>query len=304
MKRILATVLTVIVLPFAAFGATYNFVTTNSNLKNMPHGYAVTWGLNNESSSTNSTQNPTDQGSGINGSLNNYTKLLNDINGVSGPKQVVTSATITLWDIYDWENEIVDPADALFINILGGLNSGITTKQFALGTSASDDWDNAKNPFIDNPGTAWDYNDILGLSWSGSPALAFNEADAVKPGSLLKSTNPDQLNPTLAGPIPAGVTWTDTNPDKDGNPDFNLVITLTGQNLALLTDLLDTDNSNGSPNIGFGFAAECHYYMDGVTFTLTTGNASTPPGVPDTGSTLVLLGVGVVAFIGSRWFKR
>lgn len=59
--------------------------------------------------------------------------------------------------------------------------------------------------------------------------------------------------------------------------------------------------SNGS-NVAFGFDPDCHYFNDGVTFTITT--TTTPPGasgVPDSGSTLILLGLG---FLGLAGLKR
>lgn len=293
MNKILTTTLVAAFLPLSGLAASYDFATKTTKLQDMPHGTAVTWGLNNASTATAAT-NPT-LSAVINTSGSNYTNLLNEINN-SG--KIVTSATITLWDIWDWTGETKDPADALFVNILGGLNSGVSSKAFApVNDGDSNSWTLAINPFIDSPTTSNDFNDRLQNSTTSYPGiLNFNEADAANAGSLLRA-NRDLT--TKAG-IPDYVTWSDPA-GGSGTPDFNLVITLTGANLAFLTTLLDNDTNNGSnPNVGFGFAAECHYYMDGVTFSLTTGDAPPPPSVPDSGSTLALLGLGMAAVTAFR----
>jgi hypothetical protein len=45
---------------------------------------------------------------------------------------------------------------------------------------------------------------------------------------------------------------------------------------------------NNGKNIGFGFDPDCHYFNDGITFRITTS-------VPETGGTLALLSLAVVA---------
>jgi len=294
MKKIITTSLIAALLPLSGLAATYNFSSNSSKFTDMPHGTAVTWGLNNDTSVADGTKVTT--GSAWHGtnnndsSLANYTKLLADINN-SG--MIVTGATLTLWDIYDWTGEATDPADALFVNILGGLDSGIKSKSFSSGTAPSSLWSLAVNPFIDSPSTSNDFNDKL----QAPTALKFNEADAVKAGSLLKANSSVTKSNT-----PAGVTWSDPNGGFDKNPDFNLVLSFTSANLSLLTALLDTDTGTASPNIGLGFAAECHYYMDGVTLTVTTGRA--PSSVPDSGSSIALMGLGFAALAAFRRLRK
>jgi hypothetical protein len=284
MKKFLSSALVAALLPLSALAGVYNFNVTgatadSSRLLSLTHGYATTWGLN----------------SGL------YTSLFNDIN-TGG--LIVTSATLTLTNIKDWTGESVDPADALYINILANLDTGLKTKRFddrSIGSDQpSDTWAEVKNPFLDEPLNSGptDWNQTLQTSNGFGGILKFNDAVA---GSLLKSTDADQstVNPVV-GPVPTGVSWT----DKTGGVASTVVINFTAANLAVLTTLLDSDGGSGSPNVGLGFAAECHYYMDGVTLSVTTGSAPPPPSVPDTGSTLVLMGLGLAVLQGFRRSKQ
>lgn len=261
MKRLSLVSTLAVLLPLSAIASTYNFSSTATALTDLPHGSAVTWGLNGT----------------------NYTNLFNDIN--TGGK-VVTSATLTISDIYDWTGETTDPADALFVNILTGLDAGIRTKAFSSGTAPSSSFSLAVNPFVDGNS----YNTIL----QSPTALKFVDAQS---GSLLKYTG------ETAPGTPAYVTWSDPH-GGTGTPDTNLVIQFTADNLALLNTLLDADSSASAPNVGLGFAAECHYYMDGVSLSITTGTAPPPPSVPDAGSTLGLFAMAAAAMAALRRFAR
>lgn len=264
MKRLISAVL-LAAMPLAGFAANYTFSSTNSALTSMSHGTAVTWGLTGTS----------------------YTNLFNDIN--TGNK-VVTSATLTLTNIWDWANETNDPADALFINILGGLDTGIKSKIFdSLGAGRTQDltWANAINPFVDKPLTNGDWNDIL----QGGTPLNFTDAQS---GSLLKSAS----NVTKTG-TPVDVTWSD--PSGGAARGFNLVLNFTSANLAVLNALIDADASSSSgPTVGLGFAAECHYYMSGASLSITTTDI--PKSVPDATGTFAALLLGMTTLFGVRRF--
>jgi hypothetical protein len=283
MKRLISSALLVAaVLPLSAFAASYSFSVTASNtLKNtsfisdtasgggLAHGSAGTWGLSGAS----------------------YTSLWNDIN--TGGK-VVTGATLTLTGIYDWANETTDPKDALFVNILGGVVSGVSAqKVFDSAVSTADTaWPSQGSPFA--TGGSWN----TALHGNG---LAFTDASA---GSLLSSTTAGSSSSTYAADgsvitkalTPASVTWS----DPSGLVASNLVINFSAANLSILSSLIDFDASGATdPTVGLGFAAECHYYMTGATLSVTTG-----PKVPDSGSTLTLMGLGLGVLIGFRRSKK
>jgi hypothetical protein len=284
MKRLLSSsFLAAALLPLSAFASDYTFSTSASALTDMVHGSAVTWGL---SGSTNPA---------------NYNALYSDING--GGK-VVTSATLTLTGIYDWQGEGVgqDPADALFVNILAGLNAGVSSKAFIPNDTANDaNWNLAitnKDPFL----AASSYN--AGLH-SGT-SLVFTNADSSPSNatnSLLTVTgSTDPLGLTKAG-TPGTVTWSDPSGGTNGgtNGPTTLTLSFSSANLSLLNALLDADTSNGGTNVGLGFAAECAYIMTGATLNITT---STAPSVPDSGSTVALMGLGLAALVGFRRAKK
>ena len=92
MKRLLTRALLVAaLLPLSAFAGTYSFSNSSApftNASGITHGTAVTWGLGSVADGTN------------------YTSLFNDIH--AGGK-VVTGATLTLTNVYDWTNETNDP---------------------------------------------------------------------------------------------------------------------------------------------------------------------------------------------------
>jgi hypothetical protein len=273
MKKLILTLLAAS-LPFSAYATTYNFSTSTSGtpaspatvINDIPHGTAVTWAL----------------------SGSDYTSLLADVK-TSG--KTITGATLTIKNIYDWTTEANDPADALFINILSGLstaNTGVNSKQFSSTQAGSNDpaWNSSVyDPFLNNTSTTGDYNDIL----KAGPALAFNDAQN---NSLLKAATADTKTGT-----PTTITWSD--PSGGAARNFDLVIQLSAANLTLLDQLLIADPDSNSPDVGFGFAAECHYYDSGVTFTVNTGPATVPEG----GSTLALLGLAMTAIVGVSRFK-
>jgi len=259
MKRLLSTsLLAAALLPLSAMAATYSFTANTSPLIDMPHGTAVTWGLTGTS----------------------YTSLFNDVHA----NKAVTSATLTLTNIYDWTGEATDPCDALFINILSGLNTGLTSKAFSSGSAPSSSWSLAVNPFVNNTATTGDFNDIL----KAGTALPFTDATT---NSLLKANAADS-----AAGTPSTVSWS----DGSGTVASTVVITFTGANLAVLQSLINADSSSTlAPTVGLGFAAECHYYMSSATLSVTT--AAT---VPDSGNTLALMGLGLAALAGFRRSKK
>lgn len=89
-------------------------------------------------------------------------------------------------------------------------------------------------------------------------------------------------------------TWTD--PVGGKNTGFDFSYDFTGSQLALLTSYLGTPASTGRANFGLTFDPDCHYYNDGISFTITTETRN----VPDGGATVVLAGGALLAVAALR----
>lgn len=280
-KIILATLLAVA--PLAASATEFTFTTSTPD--SFPHGKAYTWGLSG-----------TTYGS-------NYNTLRTELQ--TGNKSI-TSATLTINNIWDWTGESTDPADALFINILNGLDAGLKSDYFDGNPNApSSSFSLAKNPFV--PGNAF-YNELRD---NDSNKIKFNDAQA---GSLLKYTGDWTKEGT-----PADVSWSDPSGGSnwslygtDGwtkKLSFDLVITFTSDNLSLLNTFIKADTSSSNPTVGLGFGPECHYYFDNIVWTINTANNppppnNPPPGVPDGGNVVLMLGVALAGAASLRRFVK
>lgn len=290
MKRILLAALTA-TLPVVAHAGSYSFSVAAPDLA---HGTAYTWGL---------------YGTTYGG---NYDTLRQKL---TTGGEVITSAKLVVTNIYDWANETTDPADALYINILGGLDTGMKTGVFDANASApSSSFSLAKNPFV----AGNSFNTTLDAT-----SLNFQNAQT---NSLLKYTgsvmpNGTVINYTKTG-TPADVTWSDPSGGSTGDTIdlddlgtgtntlfgqygsvFDLVLDFTAGNIALLQTLLKADANTGSPTVGLGFGPECHYYVGDFQLTIVTSAAPPPPSVPDGGNTLVLMGLALIGALGFRRFS-
>lgn len=264
--------------PLAAFAATYSFSTTSIN--DLAHGQAATWNL----------------GSPTPGASGDYDNLLGEFNGTT--KKVI-SAKLTLFDPRDWKDE---PKDVLYVNILKGLDKASPYVDKATYNSSPVQTDTVYGPnaFYDNYNGSATRNNAL-----HNAGLKFTDAYvATSVGdSLLKSTDAD---------MPSGLpgTWTDTaGPYGSGaNVSYisDVTIQFTAKNLYILNEYLKDDkaeNVNGdSWGLGLGFAAECHYYFSKIKLEITIGNVPPPPPptVPDSASTLALLGAAIAGVFGLR----
>lgn len=100
----------------------------------------------------------------------------------------------------------------------------------------------------------------------------------------------------------AGLAWTakvhiGTYTDYDGGPGGDVVTLVYSLADLGLLEVLEVYIQNGN-DFGLAFDPDCHYWNDGVSFSITTGLRTVPEG----GSTLVSLafGVGMAAWAGRR----
>ena len=73
--------------------------------------------------------------------------------------------------------------------------------------------------------------------------------------------------------------WSD--PTGGCSQNFNLVIDFGKLGLLnILNAYAETKPGMGQANFGFGIDPDCHYYNNGITFTITTQTIQCPPGPP------------------------
>jgi hypothetical protein len=254
MKKLLLTALA-IVAPLAGYAGNYTF-TDNTDFNSLAHGTAYTWGL----------------------SGTTYNSLLSSVQ--SG--QNITSASLTISNIYDWQ---VEPNDVLYVNILGGINAGASSYAWSTPSSTPDTTYGA-DPFV--------YNSTPGSDYAlTKPHLTFSDAAT---NSLLQYGQGGSYYNVVGTPG----TWTDPRAGTNGTAEtangFNLTVNFSAANLTLLKSLLTADtNGSTNPDVGLGFGPDCHYFDSGVTLTVTTAAS-----VPDSGGTLALLGVSLLGLAGLR----
>ncbi len=150
-----------------------------------------------------------------------------------------------------------------------------------------------------NISNIWDWieedNDILRIYLLDSPPTLNNPVTHSFPTytTVLSSKYDDQKKNNFFGKGPLVGTWTDPKGGNNGLYKTDLVFTLPVSDpvLADLTDLNTFITNNGI--WGFGFDPDCHYFNDGITFTIETKPVPEP-------STLLLTGGGLVGL----WFIR
>ena len=158
----------------------------------------------------------------------------------------------------------------------------------------------------------WDWtverNDILRIYLLDSPPVLDNAVTHNFTGSPSYSTTisrryDGQQNNNFNGQGPLVGTWTDPYGGNNGTnkvADLFFDLPISSTTHADLTDLTNFITNNGI--WGFGFDPDCHYFNDGIKFTITTQ----PQPVPEP-STLLLLGsglIGVAMFVQKRWVSK
>jgi hypothetical protein len=259
MKKFLVC-LTAVALGVSARADSFSFQPSDRDLGDLDHGNAYTWGISGS-----------DGPSGA------------DENALSHQLQsgyTITSATLTISHIYNWDRR--DTSNKLFIHLLNDPLSGVRT--------ISDD----PNDNGINQGTVSDYFDKTA---SGNQLPGhwhwghWVEGDWVAYGL---DSDGDPLSGNYEN------THLGDYHDNDGpNHTDNFTYTFSTAELAILEGYInDGDNGGRTVDFGFGFDPDCHFYNNGVCFTVTTAHYS----VPDTAMTYMLLGLGLAGLAGCKRF--
>lgn len=261
MKKLLIAA-AVLVAPLAGYAGNYSF-TDNTDFNSLSHDTAYTWGL---SGST-------------------YTSLLS---ALQTGHQTVKSATLTISGIYDWQ---VEPADVLYVNILGGLNAGASSYAWA-SPSSTPETTFGPNPFVSGTSANTLTTGHLAFTAAGANSLLTYGGSYQTAGTPGTWSDPYGSGPSFGGTLANGTA-------ESTAQAFNLVVTFSSANLTSLQTLLMADtNGLTNPNVGLGFGPDCHFYDTGVTLSVTT--------VPESSDTLVLMGISLLglACVRRRLAKR
>jgi hypothetical protein len=177
---------------------------------------------------------------------------LNNINFAGGA--IITSATLTFTNIRNWDSG----ANMLFVHLLDTARySGVNSFTDASGSPVTVIHDNFANPYLHG---AINSNPDLRRD---NPLITAGTGNTSATGNKFLFQQSFTTSPT------------------------NYTFTFTAADLAILTSYI----TNGR-NIAFGLDPDCHYFNNGICFTITW---NTPVSVPETGGTLGLLGAALIA---------
>lgn len=190
----------------------------------------------------------------------------------------ITEATLTFKDITNWRNESYNRLQVHLINDPSTSGWTYLNQRTEYGkvqrTYVRTDNDNSSDNFASwtNQKLVGIYSDRDGVyheySASSDPDITFTFSDLA---NICYDSNGNPINI-----------------DPDPNP----------------TDLIPTLNAWAADgNWALGFDPDCHFYNNGITFTVTT--APTPPDQPiPEPATIVLASLGMSAMLGARRMRR
>jgi len=224
MVKLLAGVLMMATISFGGLVTTksYSFLPNPTDLGDLEHNKASSWGIN--------------------------------FNLSQG--EVITGATLTIDNLFDWSN---NEWNALFIDLIDNASAGVTVY-------------GDKNMGSGNSGSNYDDDFFAGVTGVRLDRLNYNGGN----NAYLQSTRTNSKN--------YNGEWV-LNPSTNTYYEaFDVSIALKTSELATLTNYI---TNNG--NFGFGVDADCHFYNSGFKFTMTT---ETTTNVPEP-AMLSLLGFGL-----------
>ena len=149
----------------------------------------------------------------------------------------------------------------------------------------------------------WDWTveqDRLYINLLDTPSFAFPSGSNNEWRQVQDNYN-DTLNGNAFQNVAAKVllaTWHDPNGGNNGANAVNLTYDLS--NIAGVSYLGTLQSYLSDGKMAWGLDPDCHYYNDGITFTITTTSTSQTPPVPDGGSTMMLLGCALMGLEGCR----
>jgi len=240
--RIFALLLAALLVPIASLAATYSFQPTPADLGDIDHHYVYSW----------------------------------NIAGVNLSGQTITSATISISQIYNWNT---DP-NILYIHLMDkALNTTGTgpNGQPITCANASESGATITDCQYEFNTTSDDPNDTNFQDYYASSPNTYGSANNPISDTLYSSSTLLNKNVLLDSP---SFTTTPTN----------YTYTFSAGELA------DLNAWFADGNISIGFDPNCHFYNNGITFSFTTSPTGT---VPEPASFL-LLGTGLLGLARRR----
>ncbi len=190
-------------------------------------------------------------------------------------RYAISAATLTIANIYNWDAR--DTNNNLFIHLLDNPKTGVKR-------ITDDPTDNGINQ-----GVLSDY-------FAGK--IAGNRVNGKWVAYGYANTSAGALLATGA----ANILLTQYH-DADGpatKPSFVFEFGSNPLGLSTLAQYISNGHTGGTTyaDFGLGFDPDCHFYNNGVTFTITTNE------VPDGAATSLLLALGLMGIVRARRFAR